>query len=66
MITIPFEFTLNQKVIIRHLNATGYVIGLSIDNMGKQYNVRYWHDECRYTTWLFGDELIDYKDEQHT
>lgn len=57
MFSVAFEFTLHQKVVIKEIEAIGYITGLVLEDLGKQYRVRYWHDEERKMDWFFSDEL---------
>ena len=56
-IQVAFNFTLHQKVIVKEIFVIGYVVGLIVEDLGKQYRVRYWHEGERKVEWFFSDEI---------
>jgi hypothetical protein len=52
-----FRFNLNDRVIILEIQRPGKVEALMIDYIGVQYQVAYWDNSKRETTWLHADEL---------
>jgi len=56
-----FHFGIDDKILVKAIRQPGVVLGLTWDEMGPQYKVRYWNDGNRCCEWMFPDEIKDLK-----
>lgn len=55
--TQSFAFNLEDKVNIVEIKRPGIVKGISIDNLGVQYQVTFWNDSSRRVEWVYDHEI---------
>ena len=55
--TVDFEYSIGERVIIQAIGMIGVIDCLSFDNLGAQYRVIYWNDGSRCSAFLYPWEI---------
>lgn len=57
MISVNFEYDVGEEVIVKPIEAIGYIISLWYTDKGIRYEVRYWSNGDHKQDYLFPCEL---------
>jgi hypothetical protein len=55
---VHFEFEIGQRVMVRGSSIEADVTALLKDHDAEQYNICWWYNGTRYTSWVFSREII--------
>ena len=55
--TITFEYKIRQQVWITELARPGLVVGLYYGETGQQYQISYFHDGEKQTTYFYHEQI---------
>lgn len=58
MNTLKFDYELKSEITIRALNTKGLIVGYFYGENGMQYQVTYFVDGERKTTYLYPEEIM--------
>ena len=60
--SITFKLNLGEVVHLKELDVKGRIIGYYFGETGIQYNVSYWYDGQRKTTYVFPGDIARLED----